>query len=113
MSEVIIVDWDSKESFKVGSYYGFANNDYFYLFKWAFKVYFRNIFGQIAKIRSDAIRTIGSIPILSPRSTINGPHIAPNNPKAYVMPTAVDWIWFVNAYVCTEAIKVYEIAKYI
>jgi len=32
----------------------------------------------------------GSIPILSPKSTINGPHMAPNNPNTSVIPTAVD-----------------------
>lgn len=57
--------------------------------------------------------TTGSTSILSPKSTINGPHIDPNNPNTSVIPTAVDWIYALKDYVWTDAIKVYEMAKII
>ena len=63
--------------------------DYYYSAKgsfsfwtWDLNVYFRKIFGQTAKFTITDINTIGSTPILSPKSTTNGPHIAPINPKA-------------------------------
>lgn len=68
--------------------------------------------GQIAKLTKIAISATGSTSILSAKSMINGPDIDPNNPKTSVIPTAVDWISAENDYVWTEAIKVYEIAKF-
>ena len=57
-----------------------------------FNVYFKKYVGQIAKLTKIAINTTGSTSILSPKSTINGPHIDPNKPNTSVIPTAVDWI---------------------
>lgn len=46
--------------------------------------------GHTAKLTKIAISATGSIPILSPKSTINGAHIAPIRPNASMIPTAVD-----------------------
>lgn len=64
----------------------------------------------MAKFTQIEIIAIELIPILSERSTINGAKNAPYKLKASINPAAVDWISTVNAYVCMQAIKVYEIA---
>lgn len=45
---------------------------------------------MIAKFNNNAIKKAGSIPILSPKLTINGPKKYPMYPNASVIPTAVD-----------------------
>lgn len=113
----IIVDWDKRESISPWSFYESSvlldnNGSFSSHFKCAFNVYFRKTVGQTAKVTTIAINATGSTFILSPKSTTNGPHIAPIKPKASVIPTAVDWIYTVKDSVCIEAISVYAVAEY-
>ena len=82
------------------------------LFRCPFNFYFKKTVSHTAKLTIIAIKATGSTFILSPKSTINGPAIAPISPNAYVNPTAVDWISTVNASVCMDAINVYAVAEY-
>lgn len=63
-----------------------------FLRSYVLSVYLRKYVGQTAKLTKIVISKTGSTPILSPKSTIKGPHMAPNSPKTSVIPTAVDWI---------------------
>ena len=60
------------------------------LFFSVLRVYLRKYVGQTAKLTKIVMSKTGSTPILSPKSTIKGPHMAPNSPKTSVIPTAVD-----------------------
>ncbi len=113
----IIVDWDKRESTYPWSFYESSvlferKGSFSSRFKCAFNVYFKKTVGQTAKVTIIAISATGSTFILSPKSTTNGPHMAPIRPKAYVIPTAVDWIYTVKDSVCIEAISVYAVAEY-
>ena len=53
-------------------------------------VYFKKMFGHTANIRNIDTNAIGSIPILSAKSTSNGAKKHPKRLNASIIPTAVD-----------------------
>jgi hypothetical protein len=67
-----------------------SNNGFVYYFFSLIKVYFKNIFGQIAKFTQIEISAIELIPILSDKSTIKGAKNAPYKLNASMNPAAVD-----------------------
>ena len=59
-------------------------------FSFLINVYFRKILGHTANIKNIDTNAIGSIPILSAKSTSSGAKKHPNKLNASIIPTAVD-----------------------
>lgn len=59
-------------------------------FSFLTNVYFKKMFGHTANIKNIDTNAIGSIPILSAKSTSSGAKKHPNRLNASIIPTAVD-----------------------